>query len=76
MVGEPPIRRPLTNSVRAPDPEAQLGGRARNAAVEETNMAVKAARHYQALRKRWIEFLGEKADSATNRTEETHVNAA
>lgn len=37
---------------------------------------VEAAQHYHALRKQWIEFLGEKPDPATNRTEETHVNAA
>ncbi len=37
---------------------------------------VEAAKHYRALKKQWIEFLGEKPDPATNRTEETHVDAA
>ena len=37
---------------------------------------VEAARHYHALKKQWIEFLGEKPDAATNRMEETRVDAA
>lgn len=37
---------------------------------------VEAAKHYRALKKQWIEFLGENPDPATNRTEETHIDAA
>ena len=37
---------------------------------------VEAAKHYRALKKQWSEFLGEKPDPATSRTEETHVDAA
>ncbi len=37
---------------------------------------VEAAKHYRALKKQWFEFLGEKPNPATNRTEETQVDAA
>jgi chromate reductase, NAD(P)H dehydrogenase (quinone) len=36
---------------------------------------VEAAKHYRALQKQWVEFLGEKPDAATDRVEHTTVEA-
>ncbi|AHG88371.1 NADPH-dependent FMN reductase [Gemmatirosa kalamazoonensis] len=36
---------------------------------------VEAAKHYRALQKQWVEFLGEKPDAATDRVEHTPVEA-
>jgi chromate reductase len=36
---------------------------------------VEAAKHYPALKKRWVEFLGEAPDDATDREETTPVSA-
>jgi NAD(P)H-dependent FMN reductase len=36
---------------------------------------VEAAKHYRALEKQWVEFLGEKPDAATDRVEHTAVEA-
>jgi chromate reductase, NAD(P)H dehydrogenase (quinone) len=36
---------------------------------------VEAAKHYRALKKQWVEFLGEKPDAATDRVEHTPVEA-
>ena len=46
----------------------------------ETNIAcfmdlVEAAKHYRGLKKQWIEFLGERPDSATEREESGAVEA-
>lgn len=37
---------------------------------------VEAAKHYPALKTRWVEFLGERTDRETDRTEDTEVRAA
>jgi NAD(P)H-dependent FMN reductase len=37
---------------------------------------VEATKHYPALRKQWIEFLGERPDAATDRIETTDEEAA
>jgi NAD(P)H-dependent FMN reductase len=37
---------------------------------------VEAAKHYPALKKQWVEFLGEHPDRATDRVESTEVSAA
>ena len=37
---------------------------------------VEAAKHYPALKKQWVEFLGEKPNAATEREETTEVQAA
>lgn len=37
---------------------------------------VEAAKHYPAIKTQWVEFLGERPDSATERIEETEVKAA
>jgi len=34
---------------------------------------VESAKHYPTLKKRWVEFLGERTDAATDREEETVV---
>jgi chromate reductase len=36
---------------------------------------VEAATHYPALKKQWVEFLGERPDAATDRVETTPVDA-
>jgi chromate reductase, NAD(P)H dehydrogenase (quinone) len=36
---------------------------------------VEAAKHYRALKKQWVEFLGERPDAATDRVEHTAVDA-
>ena len=36
---------------------------------------VEAAKHYRALKKQWVEFLGEQPDAATDRVEHTLVEA-
>lgn len=37
---------------------------------------VEAAKHYPALKKQWVEFLGEQPDRATDRVETSEVTAA
>ncbi|HEY9227287.1 MAG TPA: NAD(P)H-dependent oxidoreductase [Gemmatimonadaceae bacterium] len=37
---------------------------------------VEAAKHYPAIRKEWVEFLGEKPNYATDRVEVSEINAA
>jgi chromate reductase, NAD(P)H dehydrogenase (quinone) len=37
---------------------------------------VEAAKHYPALKKQWVEFLGERPDRATDRVESTDTQAA
>ena len=37
---------------------------------------VEAAKHYPALKKQWVEFLGEQPDPATNRVETSDTEAA
>ncbi|MBV9879954.1 MAG: NAD(P)H-dependent oxidoreductase [Gemmatirosa sp.] len=37
---------------------------------------VEAAKHYRALQKQWVEFLGERPNEATDRVEHTPVEAA
>jgi chromate reductase, NAD(P)H dehydrogenase (quinone) len=37
---------------------------------------VEAAKHYPALKKQWVEFLGERPNAATEREETTEVQAA
>jgi len=37
---------------------------------------VEAARHYGGLKKRWIEFLGERPDPATEREQTTTLAGA
>ena len=37
---------------------------------------VEAAKHYPALKKQWVEFLGERPDQAIDRVEESEVTAA
>ena len=37
---------------------------------------VEAAKHYRALKKEWVEFLGEHPNAATDRVEHTPVQAA
>lgn len=37
---------------------------------------VEAAKHYPAMKTQWVEFLGERPDSATDRIEETDIRAA
>jgi chromate reductase len=37
---------------------------------------VEAAKHYPAMKTQWVEFLGEHPDAATDRVEETSVQAA
>jgi NAD(P)H-dependent FMN reductase len=37
---------------------------------------VEAAKHYPALKKQWVEFLGERTDAETERVETTEVQAA
>ena len=37
---------------------------------------VEAAKHYRALKKQWVEFLGEHPNAATEREETTEVQAA
>jgi chromate reductase, NAD(P)H dehydrogenase (quinone) len=37
---------------------------------------VEAAKHYPAIRKQWVEFLGERPDPATDRVENTPAQAA
>ena len=37
---------------------------------------VEAAKHYRALKKQWVEFLGERPDAATDRVEESSVDVA
>jgi chromate reductase, NAD(P)H dehydrogenase (quinone) len=37
---------------------------------------VEAAKHYPALKKQWVEFLGERPDRATDRVEVTSIEAA
>ena len=37
---------------------------------------VEAAKHYRALKKQWVEFLGERPDAAIDRVEHTPVEAA
>jgi hypothetical protein len=37
---------------------------------------VEAAKHYPAIRKQWVEFLGERPDPATDRVETTPAQAA
>jgi hypothetical protein len=36
---------------------------------------VEAAKHYRPLKKLWVEFLGERPDAATDRVEDTPVEA-
>jgi chromate reductase len=36
---------------------------------------VEASKHYPALKKQWVEYLGEKPDAATDRVEHTTVSA-
>ena len=36
---------------------------------------VEAAKHYRALKKQWVEFLGERPDAATDRVEHSAVEA-
>jgi NAD(P)H-dependent FMN reductase len=36
---------------------------------------VEASKHYPALKKQWVEYLGEKPDAATDRVEQTTVSA-
>jgi chromate reductase, NAD(P)H dehydrogenase (quinone) len=36
---------------------------------------VEAAKHYRALKKQWVEFLGERPDAATDRVEHTSTSA-
>jgi chromate reductase, NAD(P)H dehydrogenase (quinone) len=37
---------------------------------------VEAAKHYRALKKEWVEFLGERTDAATEREETATIDAA
>jgi chromate reductase len=37
---------------------------------------VEAVKHYPMMKTQWVEFLGEKPDSATDRVEQTEVHAA
>jgi chromate reductase len=37
---------------------------------------VEAAKHYPAIKTQWVEFLGERPDSATDRVEQTEIRAA
>jgi chromate reductase len=37
---------------------------------------VEAAKHYPALKKQWVEFLGERTSGETERVETTEVQAA
>lgn len=37
---------------------------------------VEAAKHYRAVKKQWVEYLGEHPNDATNRVEHTPVEAA
>jgi hypothetical protein len=37
---------------------------------------VEAALHYPALKKQWVEFLGEQPNAATDRVETTETEAA
>jgi chromate reductase, NAD(P)H dehydrogenase (quinone) len=37
---------------------------------------VEAAKHYPAIKTQWVEFLGERTDSTTDRVEQTEVRAA
>ena len=37
---------------------------------------VEAAKHYRPLKKQWVEYLGERPDAATDRVEQTSVEAA
>jgi NAD(P)H-dependent FMN reductase len=37
---------------------------------------VEAAKHYPAIKKQWVEFLGEQPDAATDRVEESDTHAA
>jgi NAD(P)H-dependent FMN reductase len=37
---------------------------------------VEAAKHYPALKKEWVEFLGERPDRATDRVEVSNIEAA
>jgi NAD(P)H-dependent FMN reductase len=58
-------------------------GRIKNATLQqrfEQNIEcfldlVEAAKHYRALEKQWVEFLGEKPDAAIDRVEHTAVEA-
>jgi hypothetical protein len=36
---------------------------------------VEAAKHYPGLKKQWVEFLGERTDSATEREESVPIDA-
>ena len=36
---------------------------------------VEAAKHYRALEKQWVEFLGERPDAAIDRVEHSSVDA-
>ena len=38
--------------------------------------SVEAAKHYPAMKSKWVEFLGEKASEETSRVEETGEAAA
>jgi hypothetical protein len=39
-------------------------------------LPTKAAKHYPALEKQWVEFLGEHHNAATERIETTEIQAA
>jgi chromate reductase, NAD(P)H dehydrogenase (quinone) len=59
------------------------GGRIANATLQQRFEAtiecfldlVEAAKHYRALKKQWVEFLGEQPNAATDRVENTLVEA-
>ena len=60
------------------------GGRIANATLQQRFEStiecfldlVEAAKHYRALKKQWVEFLGERPDATIDRVENTPVEAA
>jgi chromate reductase, NAD(P)H dehydrogenase (quinone) len=69
----------LAQAHQAYDPQGQIANETLQRRFETTIQCfvdlVEAAKHYPALKKQWVEFLGEHPDAATDREETTDAVA-
>src|ERR671916_738619 len=70
----------LAQAHEAFDAEGRIANETLRSRFEKTIQCfmdfVEAAKHYPALKKQWVEFLGEQPNAATERVETTEVQAA
>jgi NAD(P)H-dependent FMN reductase len=70
----------LAQAHEAFDPQGRIANETLQSRFERTIQCfmdfVEAAKHYPALKKQWVEFLGERTSGETERVETTEVQAA